>query len=122
MGNIIIIAVLAVIVYNAVKFTVEHIKGTGGGCCSGGESDAEVIIPHKELSGKKIGEKHVSIEGMQCNNCVKSVTEAINKLSGASAKVSLENNEAVVSYDREISDKDIKKAIENAGYKVISIS
>ena len=35
---------------------------------------------------------------------VKSVTEAIDKIEGASAKVNLKKEEAVVSYDREIDD------------------
>ena len=48
-------------------------------------------------------------------------TEAINKIEGASAKVDLKKEEAVVSYDREINDDDLKKAVEEAGFKVVDI-
>ena len=39
----------------------------------------------------------------------------------ASAKVNLKKEEAVVSYDREIDDDDLKKAVEEAGFKVVDI-
>ena len=43
------------------------------------------------------------------------------KIEGASAKVNLKKEEAVVSYDREIDDDDLKKAVEEAGFKVVDI-
>ena len=58
---------------------------------------------------------------MHCENCVKSVTKAINQLEGASAKVSLKEKKAVVSYDRPLDNEKLKKAVENAGFKVVSI-
>ena len=63
----------------------------------------------------------MKISGMHCEHCVKCVTEAINKIEGASAKVNLKKEEAVVSYDREIDDDDLKKAVEEAGFKVVDI-
>ena len=54
-------------------------------------------------------------------NCVASVTRAINRIDGAAAKVSLKKGEAVVSYDREISDEELKKVVEDRGYHVVSI-
>ena len=38
------------------------------------------------------------------------------------AKVSLKENSAEVSYDREIDQADLKNAVKNAGYEVTSIS
>ena len=52
---------------------------------------------------------------------MKSVMEAIDKIEGASAKVNLKKEEAVVSYDREIDDDNLKKAVEEAGFKVVDI-
>ena len=56
------------------------------------------------------------------NHCVNNVTNAINKVAGASAKVSLKDKEAIISYDRELSNIELRKAVEDAGYEVISLS
>ena len=61
------------------------------------------------------------LKGMHCENCVASVTRAINRIDGAAAKVSLKKGEAVVSYDREISNEELKKVVEDRGYHVVSI-
>lgn len=58
---------------------------------------------------------------MHCKNCVQSVTEAINEIEGASAKVSLKKGQAVVSFDREIDDDALYIAVEGAGFQVVSI-
>ena len=46
---------------------------------------------------------------------------AINRIDGAVAKVNLKKNIAVVSFDREVADEEIRKNIENLDYKVLSI-
>ena len=58
---------------------------------------------------------------MRCENCRRNVTAAINSIDGAAAKVSLKKSEAVVSYDREISNEELKKVVEDRGYHVVSI-
>ena len=87
-------------------------------CCGGGSKPE---IPKKKLDGTKLGEKTMKITGMHCENCVASVTRAINRIDGAAAKVSLKKGEAVVSYDREISNEELKKVVEDRGYHVVSI-
>ncbi len=69
-----------------------------------------------------IGEKIVQISGMTCEHCVNCVMRALNKIDGVSANVSLKGKRAVVSYDREIDVNVLKKAVEDAGYTVESIS
>ena len=69
-----------------------------------------------------IGEKIVQIFGMTCEHCVNRVMRALNKIDGVSANVSLKGKRAVVSYDREIDVNVLKKAVEDAGYTVESIS
>ena len=66
--------------------------------------------------------KIMKIKGMTCEHCVNNVTNAINKVPGASAKVSLKDNEAIISYDRELSNIELRNAVEEAGYKVVSLS
>jgi copper chaperone CopZ len=58
---------------------------------------------------------------MHCENCKNRVERAINRIDGAVAKVDLKKKIAVVSYDREIAEEDIRKAVEEQDYKVTSI-
>ena len=75
----------------------------------------------KILENPKLGEKVVEISGMHCENCVFSVTKAINRIEGASADVDLKKKRAIVSYDREVSEDAIRKAVEQEGFKVTEI-
>lgn len=60
----------------------------------------------------------VKINGMKCQHCVKSVTEALEKLDGVSnVKVNLEAGEA--SFDGEVDSETIKQAITGIGFEVI---
>lgn len=121
MGNVIVVVVLVVIVIFAVKSSAKHFRGEGG-CCGGGrDSVSKSEIPVKKLEGEKLGEKIVSISGMHCDHCVAQVTKAINRIDGAAAQVNLKKKRAVVSYDREIDDAEIRKAVEAEGFQVTGI-
>ena len=63
--------------------------------------------------------KTVSIDGMMCMHCVAHVEEALKSL-GVDVKVSLEENKAWLK-DTALSDEQIIKAIEDAGYSVTGI-
>lgn len=47
---------------------------------------------------------------------------ALNAIEGVSANVSLKEGKATVSYDRKISDAQLRQAVEAAGYHVSDIS
>ncbi len=64
-------------------------------------------------------EKHVIIEGMMCPRCQAHADKALNALPGVTATVDLESKTATVI--GEVSDQAIIAAIDEAGYKVISI-
>ena len=117
MANVIVVAVVIVLLGFALKGTLKHLKGESP-CCGGGDT---IIIEDKKLDGPVIGKKTVKISGMHCEHCVKAVTEVINKIDGAAAKVNLSENEAVVSYDRELDDEQLRKIVKDAGYRVVSI-
>ena len=106
MANAIVVIVVIIIMLFAGKGAYKHLKPE---------------IPKKKLDGTKLGEKTMKITGMHCENCVASVTRAINRIDGAAAKVNLKKGEAVVSYDREISNEELKKVVEDRGYHVVSI-
>ena len=116
MANVIVVAVVIVLLGFALKGTLKHLKGESP-CCGGGDT---IIIEDKKLDGPVIGKKTVKISGMHCDHCVRAVTEAINKIDGASAKVNLKKKEAVVSYEKVVEDAAIREAVEKAGYTVRS--
>ena len=119
MADIIIVLILIVIAVFAIKQTKKHMQGESP-CCGG--SGTVKKVKEKHLDGPVMGTKTMKIKGMTCEHCVNNVTNAINKVAGASAKVSLKDKEAIISYDRELSNIELRKAVEDAGYEVISLS
>ncbi|MFT8348489.1 heavy-metal-associated domain-containing protein [Clostridium saccharoperbutylacetonicum] len=64
--------------------------------------------------------KKILIEGMSCGHCVAHVKEALENLDKVtSVEVSLENKSAIVETSN--SNEEIKAAIEEEGYDVVSI-
>ena len=62
----------------------------------------------------------IKIEGMSCGHCVKAVTDALNNLPGVSSvQVSLEHGHAEFNAGEELDMAAVKKAVEDAGYKVV---
>ncbi len=66
--------------------------------------------------------KKISIEGMSCQHCVSHVKEALSELNGVtSVDVNLEAKSAVIETSTDVKDEDIKYAVDDAGYEVVSI-
>ena len=63
----------------------------------------------------------INISGMHCNGCVKSVTNALNKIDGVTGvEVSLTDERAVVRYDEtKASIEQLNRAVTEAGYEVV---
>ena len=60
------------------------------------------------------------IQGMTCQHCVMSVTKALGSIPGIrSLKVDLVKGEATFENTQDIPMQNIRKAVEEAGYKVI---
>lgn len=71
-----------------------------------------------------MSEKNIKVEGMTCGHCVNAVTEEISKISGVTA-VNIELNTDAptpvnIVADIDISDADIRAAVEEAGYSIVS--
>ena len=122
MSDVIIILILIVILGFAVKSSIKHFKGEGA-CCGGGSGAVKGKKPgKKKLDGPAVGHCTIRISGMHCQNCVNSVTRALNSLDGVSAKVSLRDNSAEVSFDRSVEEDRLRRAVEDAGFEVLSIT
>ena len=122
MANVIVVILLAVIIGGAVSYLIKA-KKSGAACigCPSGGACAVPKIEKKKLNGPVIGKKTMKIAGMTCGHCAANVTRILNRIDGASAVVKLSAGTAVVSYDREISEDVLKKAVESLRYKVMEI-
>ena len=122
MADAIIILVVVVLLIFALKGSIRHFKGQGA-CCGGCSGSLKTKkMKNKTLDGPVIGRRTIHISGMYCQNCVNSVTNALNSIDGVSAEVSLKDNCAKVSCDRAVDDIDLKQAVEKAGFEVVEIS
>ncbi len=113
MENGIIIAVLVVIGFIALRSTVKHFTGHGG-CCGGGDYKPK----RKKLSGIT-HQKTFTVVGMHCEHCKNRVEEAVNDIKGVAGKVNLKKEELVVSYAQDIDDEIIVSKVEKAGYACV---
>ena len=116
-STIVIVVILAVILFFAVKNSIPHFRGEGG-CCGG--SGKEKLIKPAKLE-RIIATKVIKIEGMRCENCNRRVQNALNQLDGVNAKVYGDRAEAVVKLGRDIEDIELEKAVSGLGYRVIRI-
>ena len=122
MADTIIILVVVMILIFALKGSIRHFRGEGA-CCGGGSGSVKTKKAKKKTrDGPVTGQRTIRISGMHCRNCANSVTNALNAIDGVSAKVSLKDNTAEVSFDRTVDDADLKQAVEKAGFEVVSIS
>lgn len=116
MENTIIILILLAIIVLAVLRGKKHFRG--GGCCG---SAGTTIRSKKVLDGPKLGEKHLTIEGMHCENCEIRLENALNRLDHVACRVSYRKKTAVVSYSAEIPDSILRETVEKMGCQVTSV-
>lgn len=101
------------VVTNALR--LRHFKPTDTGV----PVDQPVNSPVKEKTMKT----QISIDGMNCQHCVKSVTEKLNTLEEiTSTVVSLEDKMAVVESAVPVDETLIKSAVTDAGFSVTGIA
>lgn len=65
--------------------------------------------------------KNILIEGMSCGHCVNHVKGALEDIGGVNIDVDLKGKNATVQFENNITDEEIKAAIEDAGYDVVKI-
>lgn len=64
-------------------------------------------------------EETVIINGMKCEGCSTKVKESFEKIAGVeSVAVSLENKNAVIKSDRELSQDELQQALEGTKFTV----
>lgn len=115
MDDYIIIGVIAVIALAAIGTLVK--RAGRKGCC-GSVSDYK---PRKKKLKNVTATKEFVIEGMHCEKCCNRVTGILNDIPGVAGVVNLKKGIAVVSYEREVPDEEIKAKIQRVGYTVTQI-
>jgi len=65
--------------------------------------------------------KKILVEGMSCGHCVNHVSEALKEIGAKDVEVSLDTKFATAEISEDITDEDIKVAIDEAGYEVVAI-
>ncbi|MBQ8814384.1 MAG: heavy-metal-associated domain-containing protein [Lachnospiraceae bacterium] len=118
MEDMIIVGVIVILVIVGILSGKKHFKGEGG-CCGGGSTP---VPKQRKKLGKVVAQKVILIEGMTCEHCKNRVEKCINDIPGAAAKVDLKKKSAVISLETEVSDEQLRAAIEDAGYKVVEIN
>ncbi|MBQ6756059.1 MAG: cadmium-translocating P-type ATPase [Oscillospiraceae bacterium] len=104
------------VVMNALRLNLFRLRSTAG---DKKITPAELpeLSEEKEENGM---EKVIKVEGMMCPMCEKHVREALEKLPGVeSAKASHTAGTATINYTSLPDDGAIRKAVEEAGYKVL---
>lgn len=115
-SNVLIVVIIAIILFFAIKNSISHFKGEGA-CCGGG-SKKGILIKPKKLD-KIIEVRKIGIKGMHCENCSRRVQNALNSIDGINAKVKLSREVAIIKLGKEIDNKMIEKTITDLGYEVI---
>ena len=66
-------------------------------------------------------EKNLTIKGMTCPHCNVRVENALNSIDGVKARVNVGAKCAMVDCDDAITNADLIRAVQNAGYEVTKI-
>lgn len=119
--TVLIVAALAVVAFITIRNYRKQLKQ---GCCgAGGDSG-----PGAKVEPKDTDQDHypyiadVAIEGMRCENCVRKVENAVNRIDGAWADVDLASNSAKILLKDPKLEKQIKMAIANNDFLVASFT
>ena len=67
--------------------------------------------------------KVIIIDGMTCGHCVKRVENALREINGiGKVEVILDQEKAIIEGNDIVDDEKIIEAVDEAGYKVVTIS
>lgn len=123
--NIIFIPIAAGVLYPKFNIRLEPMYGTiamslSSICVVSNALRLKFFKPKHNFKESKNNMKTMVIDGMMCMHCKAHVEKALNTLDGVTATVDLDKKTASITGD--VSNDVLKKAVEDAGYTVISIN
>ncbi|WP_300365210.1 heavy metal-associated domain-containing protein [Brachyspira sp.] len=114
------ILILSVIIIVAALSIINYIKKMKSGkCCSSG-GGSEIIKKVKVKDKNKNNypyKKIIKIGGMTCTHCAKILENNFNKIQDVYAKVSFDDEEAVILTKQELDNKLFEDAVKQSGYR-----
>ncbi|MBP8621092.1 MAG: heavy metal translocating P-type ATPase [Firmicutes bacterium] len=85
------------------------------------EEDKARPSTQNSQGGDEMMKLRLQIDGMMCEHCKMRVEKALNGIDGVSAQVDLDGKCADVALTKDVPEEVLKKAVEDAGYQVVSI-
>lgn len=117
--ELVIIGILALI---GVYTVFDYRRKLKFGCCGASDHrEKRVSVTDKNLSHYPYY-KVIQIDGMVCGSCREHLENALNRLPGVWAEVSLEKKRAAVRMKEKISDDALHRAVREAGYFAVAIT
>ena len=120
LANIIVFALLAVVVFFAIKGTVRKFT-KGGGCCGEHEAAGRKAPVADRNKAHYPYEVRLELGGMTCGNCARKVENALNRLEGTWAAVQMDDHSAAVKLKLPPDEKLLRRTVQQAGYVVMGI-
>ena len=113
-------AALAVLALIAL-LTVRKVKN-GASCCGGGHAQAARKVKVADRNRAHYPFCYVlSVDGMHCASCVRSIENAFAAREGLWAEASLEKKQATVRAKQELSEKELSQIVAGAGFTMLGI-
>ena len=119
--SIIIIILAALLVVWAVYRTVQKFRGKAKSSCCG---TPEAVTPHKV---DDTDESHypyryiLSIDGMKCSNCARTVENTLDEMDGVWARVNLGKKQANVLTKEPKSQLDFEESLRRTSYSLTAV-
>lgn len=115
--NILLILLLVLLIGWALWRTIQKSR-KGGGCCGEHEAaEKRVAVADRNRSHYPY-ELSLHIGGMTCENCARRVENALNRLDGTWADVSISDHSARVLCKTMPQESAIREAVRTAGYTI----
>lgn len=119
MANVIIILVIAVVF---VAVVANYVKKGGHSDCCGTDGPVVAKGPKDKNLANYSHTYTVKVNGMSCENCAKTVTNAFNALGDTMAEVDLAAGVATVHTKAPVDTETLTRVVRNAGYGIGPIS
>ena len=120
LATMLIIAALAIVAVLGVRSTLKRVNQ---GCC-GSRDDVKIEAVKVEDRNKSHypHEAVLSVDGMTCSHCAQRVENALNRLEGVYAKVTLNQGKADVLMKEKLDENSLRAAVNDLGpYTVMHV-
>lgn len=112
MENGMIIAVIIVVLFIAIRSVAKKAKSKSS-CCGSGA----YVAKSKKL--KNVTEKRIyQVEGIHCQNCANRIMENLQSIPYVSASVNQKKGRVTVSMEQHVEPELLRQSIEKDGYQI----